>query len=115
MQQAPPDITRTRSLITDYDIYLFRQGSHSRLYDRLGSHPAVADGRRGTFFAVWAPNAAEISVIGDFNGWEAGRNPLSARSDDSGIWEGFLPDIGQGVLYKYHIRSRYNEDRKSVV
>jgi len=109
MQQAPPDITRTRSLITDYDVYLFRQGSHSRLYDRLGSHPAVADGRRGTFFAVWAPNAAEVSVIGDFNGWEAGRNPLSARSDDSGIWEGFLPDIGQGVLYKYHIRSRYND------
>ncbi|MBP7410377.1 1,4-alpha-glucan branching protein GlgB [Methanoculleus sp. 10] len=109
MQQAPPDITRTRSLITDYDVYLFRQGSHSRLYDRLGSHPAVADGRRGTFFAVWAPNAAEVSVIGDFNGWEAGRNPLSARSDDSGIWEGFLPDIGQGALYKYHIRSRYND------
>jgi len=109
MQQAPPDITRTRSLITDYDVYLFRQGSHSRLYDRLGSHPAVADGRRGTFFAVWAPNAAEVSVIGDFNGWEAGKNPLSARSDDSGIWEGFLPDIGQGVLYKYHIRSRYND------
>ena len=108
MQQALPDITRTRSLITDYDVYLFRQGSHSRLYDRLGSHPAVIDGRQGTFFAIWAPNAVEVSVIGDFNGWKAGENPLSLRNDDSGIWEGFLPDIGQGTLYKYHIRSRYN-------
>ncbi|HNQ34107.1 MAG TPA: hypothetical protein PKJ93_10065, partial [Methanoculleus sp.] len=61
MQQALPDITRTRSLITDYDVYLFRQGSHSRLYDRLGSHPAVIDDRRGTFFAVWAPNARAVS------------------------------------------------------
>jgi len=108
VQQVLPDITKTGSLITSYDIYLFRQGSHSRLYDRLGSHPAVADGARGTFFAVWAPNAAEVSVIGDFNGWAAGRHPLRARDDDSGIWEGFIPDIGHGMLYKYHIKSRYD-------
>ncbi len=108
VQQVRPDITRTGSLITDYDVYLFRQGNHSRLHDRLGSHPAVADGVRGTFFAVWAPNAAEVSVIGDFNGWERGLDPLHARSDDSGIWEGFIPDIGHGMLYKYHIKSRYN-------
>ncbi|MCM2465747.1 1,4-alpha-glucan branching enzyme [Methanoculleus sp. CWC-02] len=108
MQQVLPDITRTGSLITDYDVYLFRQGNHSRLHDRLGSHPAVADGARGTLFAVWAPNAAEVSVIGDFNGWERGLDPLHARSDDSGIWEGFIPDIGHGMLYKYHIKSRYN-------
>ncbi len=108
MQQAPPDITKTRSLITDYDIYLFRQGSHSRLYDGLGSHPVIADGQRGTFFAVWAPNAVEVSVIGDFNGWRAGESLLSVRSDGSGIWEGFLPDVGHGALYKYNIRSKYN-------
>ncbi|MDD3933170.1 MAG: 1,4-alpha-glucan branching protein GlgB [Methanoculleus sp.] len=108
MQQALPDITRTGSLITDYDVYLFRQGSHSRLHDRLGSHPAVAGGTQGTFFAVWAPNAVEVSVIGDFNRWEAGKNPLGVRSDDSGIWEGFIPDIGHGALYKYHVKSRYN-------
>jgi len=109
MQQVLPDITKTGSLITDYDVYLFRQGNHSRLHERMGSHPAVADGVRGTFFAVWAPNAAEVSVIGDFNGWTAGRHPLQARSDDSGIWEGFIPDIGHGTLYKYHIKSRYND------
>ncbi|MDK2890011.1 MAG: 1,4-alpha-glucan branching enzyme [Methanoculleus sp.] len=108
MQQVLPDITKTGSLITDYDVYLFRQGNHSRLHERMGSHPAVADGVRGTFFAVWAPNAAEVSVIGDFNGWTAGRHPLQARSDDSGIWEGFIPDIGHGRLYKYHIKSRYD-------
>jgi len=103
-----PDITKTGSLITDYDVYLFRQGNHSRLYGRLGSHPAVAGGTRGTFFSVWAPNAAEVSVIGDFNGWKAGENPLSMRSDDSGIWEGFIPGLGHGALYKYHITSRYD-------
>ncbi len=109
MQQVLPDITKTGSLISSYDVYLFRQGNHSRLHDRLGSHLAVAGGTRGTNFSVWAPNAAEVSVIGDFNGWEAGRDPLLARSDDSGIWEGFIPDIGHGMLYKYHIKSRYND------
>src|SRR5690554_498399 len=109
MQQALPDITKTGSLITDYDVYLFRQGNHFRLYERLGSHPVVLEGTQGTFFAVWAPNAAEVSVIGDFNGWEAGKNLLAVRSEGSGIWEGFIPDVGHGALYKYHIRSRYND------
>lgn len=111
MQQALPDITKTGSLFTDYDVYLFRQGNHSRLYEKLGAHLAVADGVQGTFFSVWAPNAAEVSVIGDFNGWRAGADPLTVRGDDSGIWEGFVPDIGHGALYKYHIRSRYRDYR----
>ena len=111
MQQALPDITKTGSLFTDYDVYLFRQGNHSRLYEKLGAHLAVADGVQGTFFSVWAPNAAEVSVIGDFNGWRAGADPLTVRGDDSGIWEGFVPDIGHGTLYKYHIRSRYRDYR----
>lgn len=111
MQQALPDITKTGSLFTDYDVYLFRQGNHSRLYEKLGAHLAVADGVQGTFFSVWAPNAAEVSVIGDFNGWRAGEDPLTVRGDDSGIWEGFVPDIGHGALYKYHIRSRYRDYR----
>ncbi|NLA37964.1 MAG: 1,4-alpha-glucan branching protein GlgB [Methanomicrobiales archaeon] len=104
-----PDIAKTGSLISDYDVYLFKQGTHFRLYEKLGSHPAVLDGERGTFFAVWAPNAAEVSVIGGFSDWEAGVNPLTIREDDSGIWEGFIPGIGHGELYKYHIRSRYND------
>lgn len=109
MQQALPDITKTGSLVTDYDVYLFRQGNHSRLYEKLGTHLAVADGVQGTFFSVWAPNAVEVSVIGDFNAWRAGEDPLTVRGDDSGIWEGFVPDIGHGALYKYHIRSRYRD------
>jgi len=108
VQQRLPDITKTGSLITDYDIYLFRQGTHTRLYEKLGSHIAVEKGVKGTFFAVWAPNAEEVSVIGDFNGWMAGKNPLKARGDGSGIWEGFVPDLGHGDLYKYYVRSRYN-------
>ncbi|KDE55320.1 1,4-alpha-glucan branching protein GlgB [Methanoculleus sp. MH98A] len=111
MQQTLPDITKTGTLVTDYDVYLFRQGNHTRLYEKLGAHPAVADGVQGTFFSVWAPNAAEVSVIGDFNGWKAGEHPLAARGDDSGIWEGFVPELGQGALYKYHIRSRYHDYR----
>ncbi|SCL76195.1 1,4-alpha-glucan branching enzyme GlgB [Methanoculleus chikugoensis] len=111
VQQALPEITKTGSLITDYDVYLFRQGNHSRLYEKLGAHLAVADGVQGTFFSVWAPNAAEVSVIGDFNGWKAGENPLAARGDNSGIWEGFVPELGHGTLYKYHIRSRYRDYR----
>ncbi|MCT8337691.1 1,4-alpha-glucan branching protein GlgB [Methanoculleus sp. Afa-1] len=109
MQQTLPDIAKTGSLVTGYDVYLFRQGNHSRLYEKLGAHPAVAGGTEGTFFSVWAPNADEVSVIGDFNGWRAGEDPLTVRGDDSGIWEGFVLDIGHGTLYKYHIRSRYND------
>ncbi|HOB07769.1 MAG TPA: alpha-amylase family glycosyl hydrolase, partial [Methanoculleus sp.] len=108
MQQRLADITKTGSLITDYDVYLFRQGTHTRLYEKLGSHIAISSGVKGTFFAVWAPNAEEVSVIGDFNGWVAGKNPLRARSDGSGIWEGFIPGVGHRDLYKYYIRSRYN-------
>ncbi|MEG3055078.1 MAG: hypothetical protein RQM90_02555 [Methanoculleus sp.] len=118
MRKALPDITGTGSLISDYDVYLFRQGNHFRLYERLGSHPATLNDIPGTFFAVWAPNAAEVSVIGDFNGWEATVNPLRIRNDDSGIWEGFIPEIGHGTLYKYHIKSRaqqlFRGERRSL-
>ncbi len=93
------------SLLTDHDIYLFREGSHIRLHHKLGSHLMEIEGLRGTLFAVWAPNAREVSVIGDFNDWERGRHPLAARPDSSGIWEGFIPGLDHGTLYKYYLLS----------
>jgi len=95
--------TKHFSLLTDFDIYLFRKGEHTRLYLKLGSHPVEIDGQRGTYFAVWAQNADYVAVIGDFNGWDRSKNPLFRRDDGSGIWEGFIPDVVEGMLYKYFI------------
>ncbi|MEM1981792.1 MAG: 1,4-alpha-glucan branching protein GlgB [Candidatus Hadarchaeales archaeon] len=91
------------SPLTDYDIYLFRKGEHFRLYRKLGAH--LVDG--GAHFAVWAPNASYVSVIGSFNDWDPGANPLRPREDGSGIWEGFVEGVKKGDLYKYRILSRY--------
>jgi 1,4-alpha-glucan branching enzyme len=91
-------------VLTDQDIYLFREGTHGRLYDKLGSHLA-ADGR-GAQFAVWAPNAAEVSVIGDWNGWNSDADKLKVRGDGSGIWEGEVAGALHGHAYKYRIVSR---------
>ncbi len=91
--------------ITDHDIYLFKEGSHFKLYDKLGSHTMSVDGVDGTHFAVWAPNATRVTVIGDFNGWNVDAHPLKVRDDWSGIWEGFIPEVGDGTLYKYQITS----------
>jgi len=90
--------------ITDYDTYLFKQGNHTKLYEKLGSHVK----KEGTSFAVWAPNAKQVSVVGNFNKWDAKLNILTQREDESGIWEGYIQGIGQGELYKYHIISNYN-------
>ena len=94
------------SPLTEHDIYLFKEGNHFRLYEKLGSHLMTVNGVNGTHFAVWAPNAKGVSVIGDFNGWNPESHPLTVRWDGSGIWEGFIPGIGNGTLYKYHIVSR---------
>jgi 1,4-alpha-glucan branching enzyme len=96
------------SLLTDDDLYLFNEGSHFQLQDKLGAHLLAVDGTAGAVFAVWAPNAREVSVIGDFNGWQAGSHPLAARGQ-SGVWEGFIPELGRGTCYKYHIVSRIND------
>jgi 1,4-alpha-glucan branching enzyme len=95
------------SLLADDDIYLFNEGSHFRLYERLGSHLAEHEGESGVYFAIWAPNAERVSVIGDFNGWDRASHPLRARAS-SGIWEGFIPGLAAGVCYKYWIESRHN-------
>ncbi len=102
------DVLYHSGLLTDQDIYLFRQGNHFRLYEKLGSHIGAVDGMQGTHFAVWAPNAKKVSVIGDFNGWDPDPHPLKVREDGSGLWEGFIPGIGAGTLYKYRVVSHYN-------
>lgn len=95
------------SLLADDDIYLFNEGSHFRLYEKLGAHPLVKEDVEGTHFAVWAPNARKVSVIGEFNNWNKASHQLRPRGQ-SGIWEGFIPKVGKGALYKYHIVSQYN-------
>jgi len=97
--------TGEMSLLTQEDLYLFNEGSHFHLYNKFGAHPSLRDGTRGTYFAVWAPDAEEVSVIGGFNDWKPGTHQLYMR-EHSGIWEGFLPGVEKGALYKYHIRSR---------
>lgn len=98
------------SLFTDYDIELFKSGKHYRLYEKLGSHIVEHQGASGVYFAVWAPNARYVSVIGNFNSWNKGAHPLQPRWDGSGIWECFIPRIGQGEVYKYFINTKDNED-----
>ncbi|MFS4456869.1 1,4-alpha-glucan branching protein GlgB [Maribacter sp. 2304DJ31-5] len=99
----------SHSLFTDFDIDLFKGGKHYRLYNKLGSHPIELEGQQGTYFAVWAPSAKSVSVVGDFNFWNENEHKLNVRWDSSGIWEGFIPNIGQGEKYKYKIQS-HNSD-----
>jgi 1,4-alpha-glucan branching enzyme len=94
------------SLLSDQDVYLFNEGSHFRLYEKLGAHRLTREGVEGTYFAVWAPASEQVSVVGDFNGWDPSRHRLRPRAW-SGIWEGFIPGVGPGTVYKYHIVSRY--------
>lgn len=94
------------SRFTDFDIHLFRQGKHYKLYEKLGSHVMEVNGVVGTYFAVWAPNATYLSVVGNFNGWNQGSHALASRWDSSGIWEGWIPNVGVGEVYKYFIVSQ---------
>lgn len=97
------------SLFTDFDIDLFKAGKHFRLYEKLGAHIIEVDGQSGVYFAVWAPSAKAVSVIGDFNYWIEGEHPLNIRWDASGIWEGFIPGVQKGSTYKYKIHSHHND------
>lgn len=100
------------SRFTEFDINLFKSGKHYRLYEKLGSHLMEVDGVKGTYFAVWAPTARSVSVVGDFNYWVEGDHKLLVRWDESGIWEGFIPGVEQGTKYKYKIHS-HNSDVKT--
>ena len=97
------------SLFSDFDIELFKAGKHFRLYEKLGSHPITVDGEKGTYFAVWAPSAKAVSVVGDFNFWIEGEHKLNVRWDGSGIWEGLIPGVAPGTIYKYKIQSVNND------
>jgi 1,4-alpha-glucan branching enzyme len=104
---AGPDVRYDVALLTDQDLHLFNEGTHYRAHRALGSHQMRADdGTEGVYFAVWAPNAASVSLMGDFNEWSKGRHVLKPRGV-SGIWEGFVPGLGRGTHYKYHVASRY--------
>ncbi|MHB8868612.1 MAG: 1,4-alpha-glucan branching protein GlgB [Thermoleophilia bacterium] len=102
MTDPPP---KRHTLLTSDDLHLFNEGTHLRLYEKLGARPLTVEGTEGTHFAVWAPNAERVSVAGDFNGWDRESHPLHAQGA-SGIWEAFVPGVGKGTLYKYHIVSR---------
>ncbi len=92
------DVTR----ITKDDVYLFNEGTHERIYDKLGAHATTVDGREGVYFAVWAPSATYVAVVGSFNEWDRGAHPLRLHGR-SGIWEGFVPGVPEGAIYKYHV------------
>ncbi|MEJ5347297.1 MAG: 1,4-alpha-glucan branching protein GlgB [Desulfosoma sp.] len=92
---------------SDFDVYLWKQGSYYRSWEKMGAHPCVLNGVSGVHFAVWAPNAEKVSVVGDFNAWNETAHPLEPFGD-TGIWKGFVPGIGVGTLYKYAITSRFN-------
>jgi 1,4-alpha-glucan branching enzyme len=96
-------------MLTEQDVYLFREGTLFRAYDKLGAHAGAQDGEPGVFFRVWAPNADAVHVFGDFNDWNPARDPLTQRSDYTGIWERFIPRLAAGTRYKYRIRSPQGE------
>ena len=99
---------KPHSLFTDFDISLFKAGKHFRLYEKLGAHLIEVDGVQGVYFAVWAPSARSVSVVGDFNYWIQGQHQLQVRWDSSGIWEGFIAGVQKGSTYKYKIQSNNN-------
>ena len=99
-----------QSSLSEFDLYLLAEGTHNRAYEKLGAHLSERDGRGGVHFAVWAPNAERVSIVGDFNQWNSATDLM--RPSSAGVWEGFVPDIGPGAVYKYHVVSR---DRRYAV
>ncbi|MGH7966811.1 MAG: 1,4-alpha-glucan branching protein GlgB [Candidatus Binatia bacterium] len=102
-QPPPTEVT----LLGEQDLHFFNEGTHFRLHEKLGAHLLTVDGVEGTYFAVWAPDAKQVSVIGEFNGWDKASHPLAVKGR-SGVWERFFPGVGKGTVYKYHVVSQYN-------
>jgi len=102
---AGSTINASSELITDYDLYLFGEGNHTRIYDKLGAHTVTADGVQGVHFALWAPNADRVSVVGDFNAWDGRRDGMRSLGA-SGVWAAFVPEAKEGQRYKYEIHTR---------
>jgi 1,4-alpha-glucan branching enzyme len=96
-----------RDELSDFDLYLIAEGTHHRVYEKLGAHPGSQGDVKGTHFRVWAPNAGRVSVVGDFNGWNRDATPMQVHHN-SGIWHCFVPGVGTGGLYKYFVESRFN-------
>ena len=97
-------------MLSEFDLHLFNEGTLHRAYEKLGAHRREIDGVMGVHFAVWAPNAEQVSVIGDFNGWDPASHPMRSLGV-SGIWETFVPNAGDGERYKYEITSRVDGAR----
>ena len=107
-ERTPPTQAEIPSIFSEFDLYLFGQGQHYHLYEKMGAHPRTVNGVQGVNFALWAPHAQSVSVIGDFNRWNRAATPMHVRHSDLGIWECFVPDLQVGALYKYALYSRFN-------
>ncbi|BCO08898.1 hypothetical protein GF1_12740 [Desulfolithobacter dissulfuricans] len=97
----PPALPVAPQWLSDFDTYLIAEGTHERTYEKMGAHLVTMHGQDGVAFAVWAPNARQVSIIGDFNGWDTTSHPM--HSSDSGIWTLFVPGISEFTIYKYRI------------
>src|SRR5690606_24815425 len=106
LREDTAPVRHDRPLINNTDLYLFAEGTLVRAYEKLGAHPGSLDGVAGAHFAVWAPNAASVRVVGSFNAWNPNRHPLEMIGL-SGVWQGFVPGVKKGDLYKYHIVSKH--------
>jgi 1,4-alpha-glucan branching enzyme len=107
LKDASYPVSYDITLLTEDDLYLFNEGNHFDLYEKLGAHYISKNGVEGTYFAVWAPDAEQVYITGDFNGWNKESHPMRSRGR-SGIWECFIPGLGTGILYKYHVCSKYS-------
>ncbi|HEU5478245.1 MAG TPA: hypothetical protein VFU90_00355, partial [Candidatus Tumulicola sp.] len=106
MSAAPgPPAANSGRIVTDYEAYLFGEGHWLRAWEKMGGRPAELDGVRGYSFVLWAPNARRVSIVGDFNGWDGRAHPMR-NLGASGLWEGFVPGLGEGVLYKFELQTQ---------